>query len=184
MIALASDCLLLRVAGGECIPFSADMISIELMGPAARTFEPEVIYNAAKAVFYYFQNELGRNTVTADEFSSALEKALSGLKPASSSAAPHPALPVLESDLIRLATEAEGGCELFFFPRLREEFRVQLQQEPSVLRFKGLRGCAMTLAGARRWTARCQSLSEQIVVFLRECANVEASRQEFSLVIE
>ena len=32
MIALASDCLLFETMDGESIPFSAEMISIELMG--------------------------------------------------------------------------------------------------------------------------------------------------------
>ena len=181
MIALASDCLVLQIAGGERIPFSADMIAPEFMGPTARDFAPEVVYHAAKAVFHYFQNELGRQTVTAEEFTQALDKALAGFKLPAPEA---PALPVLESDLGRLATEAEAGCELFFFPRLREEFRLQLEHGPRVLRFNGLRGCVMTLAGARRWTARCQSLSEQIVVFLRGCANAQARQQQFSLVIE
>jgi hypothetical protein len=184
MIALASDCLLFRMANGESIPFSADMISVELMGAAARNFSPEFLHHATQAVFHYFQHELGHTTVTVEEFAEAFEKALKGFKPAPPIVPQAPLPSVIESDLSRLVTEAEGGCELFFFPRLREELRLQLQREPRLLRFHGLRGCAMQLAGARRWTTRCQSLREQIVAFLRECLNAEANRQEFALVID
>ena len=34
MITLASDCLLFELATGESIPYSADMVSVELMGDA------------------------------------------------------------------------------------------------------------------------------------------------------
>ena len=184
MIALSSDCLLVQMTGGETIPLAADLIPAKLMGPSAARFDAEFLFNAAKAVFHYFQAELGRSLVTQEELTAAMEKALSGFKPCPPPVPKPEAPPVLESDLCRLAAEAEGGCELFFFPRLREEMRLQLQHAPRVLRFHGLRGCAMALAGARRWTPRCQNLSEQIVVFLRGCANVECSRLEFSLLIE
>jgi len=184
MIALASDCLVFQMANGESIPFSADMISVELMGCSAKSFDREFLRQATKAVFHYFQHELGRKTVTVDEFAGAIEKALRGFKtsPPTSPKPPTPA--TVESDLFRIAAEVAGEGELFFFPRLREELRLQLRHEPRLLRFHGLRGCAMRLAGARRWTARCQGLREQIVAFLRECLNAEANAKAFDLVID
>ncbi|HWH70149.1 MAG TPA: hypothetical protein VNT26_12245, partial [Candidatus Sulfotelmatobacter sp.] len=64
MITLAADCMLFRLAGGESIPFSAEMISVELMGETAQWFDPEFVRHAANAVFHYFKHELGRQSVS------------------------------------------------------------------------------------------------------------------------
>src|SRR5689334_10657704 len=76
MIALAQDCLLFELASGESIPFSAEMISIELMGDAVGKLDPEVIHHAAASVFHYFKRDLARESVSVGEFAEALEKVL------------------------------------------------------------------------------------------------------------
>ena len=185
MIALASDCLLFRMASGESIPFSAEMIGVEMMGDTAKQFDSEFLTQVAKAVFHYFKHELGRQSVSVREFAGALETVVRGLALAAKAAAKTIAGPrVLESDLRRLALESGEGRELFFFPRLRDELRQQLRQAPRVLRFRGLRGAVKQLAGARRWGLRCQDLEEQIVAFLRRCLSAEARQGELSLVVE
>lgn len=182
MIALASDILLFKLTNGESIPFSSELISVELMGETARMFDAEFVRHASQAVFHYFRHDLGLKQVTVAEFAQALEKVLSGfaLVPL-----PKPALPpgVVESDLGQIACESGKGCELFFFPRLREEMRSCLSQSPRVLHFRGLRGCVKQLVGTRRWTARCQQLTDQIVEFLRHCITAE-TQLELSLVVD
>lgn len=179
MIWLARDCMLFQLASGESIPFSAEMISIELMGDAAHKFDAEVIRNAAASVFHYFRNDLARETVTVGEFAEALEKVLRGLgfdvRPTDENS---------PSDLRVLACECGAARELVFFPRLRDELRTQLKTPKRVVRFRGLRGCVKQLAGARRWSPRCDSLQEQIVSYLRECLSVEAGSGECGLVVQ
>jgi hypothetical protein len=195
MITLASDCLVFRLASGESVPFSAEMISVELMGSTADMFDQDFVRHAASAVFHYFKHDLGLKSVTVGEFAGALESVLRGFvlapksPPPPASEIPDPASPspaglVLESDLSQLARESGGGCELFFFPRLREELRHQLQHSPRVLRFHSLRGCVKQLVGARKWTARCGGMRDQIVGFLRECLASETNRADFSLVVD
>jgi hypothetical protein len=185
MIALATDYLLFRFTGGECVPFSAEMISVELMGESAQWFDQEFVRHAARAVFHYFRHELQRQTVTVGEFAFALEKVLRGFRLETAASVPtDPRGGIVESDLCRLADESGGGCELAFFPRLREELRQQLQQEPRVLRFRGLRGCVKRLAGAQRWSLRCRDLQAQIVAYLRQCLDSESKPTEFALLIE
>jgi len=184
MITLAKDCLLFHLSNGETVPFSADMISVELTGESARWFDPEVASHAAKAVFHYFKRELGRQSVTAEEFASAMEKVLRGFKPGNSSAGEDAKPHVIESDLSLLASEAGHGGELLFFPSLRKQVRQHLQDRPRVLHFRGLRACVKQIAGARRWTSRCRDLEEQIVGFLRECAGAENAHCELALVVE
>lgn len=183
MITLASDCLLFQMANGESVPFSAEMISVELSGDTAQWLDQEFVTHAAKAVFHYFRAELGRQSVTVAEFAEAMEKVLGGFSGRRTAAAvPLPG--VMESDLSRLAREFGEGCELIFFPRLRDELRQRLQQAPRVLRFSGLRDCVKALAGARRWSLRCQGLEEQIVVFLRQCLSAECKKADCAMVVE
>jgi hypothetical protein len=191
MIALSSDCLLFQTSSGESIPFSAEMISIELSGEGVGGFDPEFLKQAASAVFHYFKNDLGRITVTVGEFASALEKVLRGFglkaEPVQSPApAPSHVAPrrILKSDLRQLACESGKGCELFFFPRLRDEMRQQLLQDPQLLHFGGLRSCVKQLTGARRWSPRCQTLHDQIVEFLRNCFASQPSPPSCGLLVE
>ncbi len=182
MIALASECLVFRLASGEQIPLASEMISAECLGEAAQEWDPEFVNHAASGVFHYFKHELGRHTVTVAEFAEALENVLRGFKLPGRSAGAPPA--VAESDLSKLATESGKGCELFFFPALRAELRHCVRQGPKILRFHGLRGCVKHLAGTRRWNCRCRKLQEQIVLYLRGCLAAEAPGTELALMVE
>ena len=157
---------------------------MELMGSTLELFDPEFVRHAAHAVFHYFQRDQGRETVTVGEFTEALEKVLRGFKLSTLKAEAAGPRSVCELDLARLARESGEGCELFFFPRLRDELRQHLGQSPQMLRFHGLRGCVKELVGARRWTVRCQALEERIVEYLRECLGAERKRGDLALVVE
>jgi hypothetical protein len=173
------------MASGESVPFSADMVSFELLGETANLFDTEFVRHAANAVFHYFKHDLDQEVVSAGEFAKALEKVLLGFAvSARSGAAAKSAPPVREADLRRLACESGKGFELFFFPLLRDEVRRHLRLGPKVLRFRGLRGCVKQLAGARRWSRRCQTLQEQIVHYLRECLTADARVAEIALIVE
>ena len=190
MIAFRSDCLLFQLHNGESIPCSLDMIAVEVLGHTSIPIDPETLRHAAASVFHFFKTELDRESVTIGEFSLALEKALHHLGYTIQAQTPKPETDdVSQTDLARLADEACGSLELLFFPRLRDELRVRLQTLPRVVRFHGLRGCVKQLAGARRWTGRCERLQDQIVDYLRGCLNAEnaqnASGQgECALLVE
>ena len=185
MIALASDFLLFELTSGERVPFSAEMISVELMGDSGSVLEPEFVQHAAASVFHYFKHELGQETVSVAEFTGALERVLRGLGCTVSSTEPvESSVESTEADLNQLANESGEGCELTFFPKLRGALRNQLRSSPRFVRFHGLRRCVKQLAGARRWSPRCESLQEQIVEYLRQCLAVESREEECALVVE
>ncbi len=185
MITLAADCLLFELATGESIPYSADMVSVELGVGTTDLFDAEFVRHATKAVFHYFKHELGRQTVSVGEFAGALEKVLRGFAATAQPAAPPAAgARVLESDLCRLALESGPGRELVFFPRLRAELQQHLRQAPRMLRFRGLRGCVKQLTGAQRWSPRCQMLEGEIVAYLRQCLSAEPAPVEVALLVE
>ena len=186
MIALASECLLVTTSNGESIPYSADMLSVELAGDAARMFEEEFVRHAADAVFHYFKHELGVQQVSVVEFAAALEKVLRGFVTSArvSEATERTERMIVESDLCQLARESGEGRELVFFQLLRAQLRDQLRHTPRIMRFRGLRGCVKHLIGAQRWSERCQTLQAQIVAYLRECLTAEAQPAELALVVE
>jgi hypothetical protein len=179
-------CLLFQMANGESVPLSAEMISIELGGDTATKFDPHFVQHAANAVFHYFKHDLGRLTVTVGEFAGALENVLRGFGASAEAVARKTSAPprLVESDLRDLASQSGQGCELFFFPKLRDEMRHQLERTPQIVRFRGLRSCVKQLTGKQRWCPRCQTLHDQIVEFLRNCFTAHASRPGCALLVD
>lgn len=90
---------------------------------------------------------------------------------------------VVDEDLQLLAGDNGNGCELFFFPRLRDAVRARLDGTPVLLRFRGLRGCVKQLSGARRWTPQCQQMHDRIVDYLRQCLTAELHGDRCLLVV-
>ena len=185
MIALQSDHLIFQLTNGESVPCSAEMITIEIAGNSEGLIDTEMLRHAAASVFHYFKCEMERQSVTVGEFAVALEKVLRGFGLTLYADEPPP-LPDehLAADLGRLARESADCLELFFFPRLRDALRAQLRQSPRVLHFRGLRGCVKQLAGAQRWSARCEKMQEQVVGYLRECLTAEPEQKACALVVE
>lgn len=183
MIQLNPDCLLFEISNGETIPCSVENLTIECLGDAAAWIEPELIRNAAAAVLHYFRVERGLIQVPLGEFTLALEKVLRGFGFEVHSDDPAPPQSSSEADLQQLACRSGKGCELFFFPLLKEELQRSLQTTPAVVRFNGLRPCVKQLIGARRWSTRCQALSDQIVEFLRSGIAAAGQPQGCCLVV-
>ena len=193
MILLRPDCLVFKTADGENVPCSAHEVTVELMSDCTEWLDPDMVEHAAGAVLHYFKSEKGQDTVSVAEFSQALERVLRGLGlnvKASDNAQtpiskPESLLPprVVEADLRELAGEADLGCELVFFPRLRDMLRRELDGTPLLLRFRGLRACVKQLAGAKRWGPHCQALSDQIVDYLRGCLGAEESGSGCALMV-
>ena len=184
MIALHSDCLVFELASGESVPCTSEMISVEIVGEANSAPDAEILRHAAASVFHYFKVELQRQTVTVGEFSRALEQVLSHLGYTIHATESRDGYALAAGDLGQLLREAGNSRELLFFPRLRDELRGQLRRSPRVVRFYGLRGCVKELAGARRWSNRCEQLQDQIVEYLRECFSAEPEQKNCALVVE
>jgi hypothetical protein len=185
MILLACDCLLFELPSGESVPFSAEMISIEVSDGAGGMIEQDFVEHAAASVFHYFKNHLGRKSVSVAEFASAFESVLSGLGlKLDAGRLTATTVGKATKDLRLLAHDAGYACELAFFPRLREAVREQFRSSPRLVRFHGLRGCVKRLVGAQRWSPRCETLRDQIVEFLRRTLSLETADGPCGLVVE
>jgi hypothetical protein len=185
MILLRHDCLVFKSPGGEAFPYSAEEVTLEIIGDAIDLLDEQTIKQASEAVLHYFKTELGKTSVTIGEFSMALEHALRSLGlHVQSSGTKIPIAPrVIESDLAGLAAKTNDGLELIFFSQLRVALQEFLLQRPDIVRFRRLRDCVKHLRGARRWTRDCQSLNDQIVDYLRTCFNTERQTSACALVV-
>ena len=187
MILLRQDCLEFKTTDGEAIPCTAQQMTVELLGECAHLIEEDIVKNAAEAVLHYFKTELGRTSVTTAEFSQALEQVLRGLgfevqSQASVGTGTTPPR-VVEYDLRHLAFQSGKGFELIFFSRLRDELRLKLGESPTIVEFRGLRGCVKQLMGRKRWGSRCQRLNDHIVEYLRTCLSAEVAGRSCALVV-
>jgi len=154
------------------------------MGEAVSWMSEEVVKNVAAAVLHFFREEQGRDVVSVAEFSEALEAVLQGLGYSVCDAvSPKRKRLVRNADINELMRESEGELELAMYQRLRSEMKRLLKSTPDELRFSGLRGCVKRVLHARRWSRRCQTLSDQIVAFMRECLDAHAA-SNCSLVVK
>jgi len=156
---------------------------LELLGDAVSQIDQLTVQNAAQAVLHYFRHELERTVVTIGEFAETLAKVLRTLGLEVYTPSGEQTRRVVDSDLRPLAIGRDGVCELVFFQMLRAELRNHLEGAPQLVRFNGLRCCVKQMVGARRWTDRCQQLSDQIVHYLRDCFTAEASGSGCALVV-
>ena len=188
MIQLHPDYLLFELPNGDSVPCSAETVTFELIGEAAENLDPELIKNAAAAVLHYFQQDLKRECVSVGEFSEALEEVLRGFGlNVQSAAATEPAktAPSAGADLAQLVEEAGEDGDLFFFQRLRAEVRRQVTNSPEggSVNLTGLRPCVKRLLRARRWSRRCEGLSDRIVSYVRGCLCHEPPSHDCAVII-
>lgn len=185
MIWLGSDYLMFQMPSGESVAFSSDAIAVEIVDETDGELDPNMVRQAASAVYHYFKDELGRQSVTVREFAQAMEKALEGFEISIVSAEQHRITrSVAEADLCRIAQDSGRAFELTFFPRLRDELKTQLIGAPNVIRFTGLRRCVKELTGAKRWSSRCTAMEEQIVGYVRGCLNADAAKAGCMLMVD
>ena len=168
----------------DLISCAAASVGIELVGEGLTGSEGQLVREAATAVLHYFRNDLGRESVAVGEFASVLARVLRGfgLDVESCLRVEDPAA-MVEADLSHLVAASGGTFELGFYQRLREELARRLEPRPLVVRFTGLRVCVKTLVGARRWSGRCEALSDQIIEYLRRCLRAEERAGNCALVI-
>ena len=119
MILLSDNFMFFKLPSGESVPFSAEMISVELSDGAGHPFDQDFVHHAAASVFHYFKNDLGRKTVSVAEFASAFESVLNGLGlKLDSGRVAKITDDAANKDLQLLAFHADA-CELAFFARRR-----------------------------------------------------------------
>ncbi|MCS1411873.1 MAG: hypothetical protein M2R45_05075 [Verrucomicrobia subdivision 3 bacterium] len=184
MIRLHPNYLIIKMSSGEQFPCPAEIITVKIIGEAVSWMSEEVVKNIAMAVLHFFREEQGRDVVSVAEFSEVLEDVLQSFGYSVGDAVPPKRKRLVWStDINELIQESEGELELAMYQRLRSEMKRLLKSTPDELRFSGLRGCVKRVIHAQRWSRRCQTLSDQIVAFMRECLDAHAA-SNCSLVVK
>lgn len=202
MIRLHSDYLVFELDSGESVPCSVEAIAFELVEAVAGLADRNVIENAARAVVHYFREELGKESVCINEFIDSLSFVLKEFgyevetrSFESLSAEENDEIPSdSETQITKsqsnslveiLEDQREKGelMELSFFKQLRETVLSELQDQPDILLFTGLRPCVQTMLSASRWTGRCESFSQQIVSYIEECLCFDGGGRNMHMVI-
>ncbi len=173
MIRLRSDCLIIQISGGEQFPCPVEVVTTELIGKAVDWMSPELIQNVTAAVLHFFREEQDREAVSVAEFAEALESVLQNLGYSVNAAAKRKRM-IRNANINDWIRESDGEMELAMYLRMRLEMERLLQNRPRELRLRGLRGCVKRVLRARRWSRRCQVLSDQVVSFMRQCFDEHA----------
>jgi hypothetical protein len=81
-----------------------------------------------------------------------------------------------EIRLDEMTYNAGAALELDFFQRLDAALAAAAEAQARLVQMRGLRACVMHLRGARRWSAGCRQLAEDIVSYVR----ARAARASFA----
>lgn len=182
MIRLSDDYLFFQLPDGRSIPLRAEALNIQVETSHKHPpVDDQTVGEAAAAVFHYFKHEMDVDSVSLGDFSAALEKVLHGL---SLSMAGDPAAWAVRARDLRQMAQAAAGCELLFFPLLRQCVKECLQNKPDRLHFLGLRQCVKLLSGTRRWNRSCGELRDRILRFLQDSVHLEVPGTPCALVVE
>lgn len=79
-----------------------------------------------------------------------------------------PAPPPISFSLVEIAEAAGAGYELAFFDGLEKRIGALIDTGTDSLQLCGLHACVKHLRGAKTWTRACDTLSEEVVCFVRE----------------
>lgn len=166
MILLHPDCMILRMSDGKHLPHFAESIAGDLH--SSFDMSTELVHHAAFAVLHYFKKERGQDVVSFTEFSKVLKCILQKWTTKSGAQRTH------HADLFEMLSETEWVLELAIFQCLRVRMRDLIRSSPVMIRFSGLRESVKRVLRARRWSAQCQTLNDQIVAFLRKCLDADS----------
>jgi hypothetical protein len=167
MIKLNDNVFLFKTESGEVVPCSLYDLEFELQGSLPKELERYDLYQIARAVAFFFNEELGQNVIDLKDFASILEQLINSIpfteNPDVFSSRKNPVTKTYElPDL----WNKDAGLELSFFNELREIITSDVSKF-DCLRFNGLSECVKAIVGAKRWSKKCSRLADEIVEFLR-----------------
>jgi len=184
MIQVQPDCFWIQTDKGDLIPCTPDSIAVEVLSNESILLDAEVVKQAVHAILYYFQHDLGRNSITVSEFTQSLEEALKSVEGLAQMAECDAAKKVMEQlDIASLVHASNCGFELMFFNQLRQVMTEKLASKPHVVQCIRLREGIKTILGQNHWNRKCQQLSDQVVDFLRSLLKNHPAHPACALII-
>lgn len=169
MIQLNTDVLWVKFGDGRLAPFDEQRLALSIQEVAERVGHSDwwLAESIAAAVHVFAVKSRSDGVIPSSEIAEVVTMVLStlgyqGISEAYAGGADHVAIHLHE-----LAGRMNAAYELEFFQRLDRALGAAANRRLLVIEVDGLRTCVMQLRGARRWSASCRRLAEDIVEHVR-----------------
>jgi hypothetical protein len=169
MIQLHTDVLWVRAEDGRLVPFDEQRLAQSIQRVAENVGHSDwwLAESIAAAVHAFATKSRSEPVISSKEIAEIVATVLATLgydwiSEAYAGDANHVAIHLNE-----LAWRTNAGFELEFFQQLDHALSAAANRRLVAMRIDGLRACVMQLRGARRWTAECRRLAEDIVEHVR-----------------
>jgi hypothetical protein len=170
MIRLLEDIAWVRFEDGHLAPFDEHRLALSIQRVAEDVGDADwwLAESIAAAVHAYAMKVRSDGVIPSAEITQIVGAVLSTLGYEKISLAYGQGPNRVAIQLHELMSRTNAAFELEFFQRLDRALDVAASSRLSVMEVNGLRTCVMRLRGARRWTAGCRQLAEEIVTHVRE----------------
>jgi hypothetical protein len=170
MIRLLEDIAWVKFEDGRLAPFDEHRLarSIQRVAEGVGDADWWLAESIAAAVHMYAVRTRSDGIIPSAEIAEIVRAVLSTLGYEKISLAYGQGPNRVAIQLHELMSRTNAAFELEFFQRLDRALGVAASGRLSVMEVNGLRTCVMRLRGARRWTAGCRRLAEEIVTHVRE----------------
>jgi hypothetical protein len=170
MIRLLEDIAWVKFADGRLAPFDEHRLALSIQRVAEGVGDADwwLAESIAAAVHMYAVKTRSDGIIPSTEIEEIVVAVLSTLGYEKISLAYGQSPNHVAIQLHELMSRTNAAFELEFFQQLDRALGVAASSRLSVMEVNGLRTCVMRLLGARRWTAGCRRLAEEIVTHVRE----------------
>lgn len=169
MIQLHSDVLWVRGEDGRLVPFDEQRLALSIQKVAENVGHSDwwLAESIAAAVHAFAVKSRSEQIIPSKEIAEIVATVLATLGYDWISEAYAGDANRVAIHLNELVWRTNAGFELEFFQQLDHALGAAANRRLVAMRIDGLRACVMQLRGARRWTAECRRLAEDIVEHVR-----------------
>jgi hypothetical protein len=170
MVAFKEEFPYLRCDSGQLFEFNRDWLQAAITRAADKAGYPSwwLTEHVTESIAFYLRLRTDESVVAFSQLAETVQYVLSviGYK----EIVPHfaPAPPPISISLVDIARQAGAGYELAFFDLLEKQINALIETGVDNLQLCSLVACVKYLRGAKTWTRACDSLREEIVLFVRE----------------
>ena len=182
MIAFPNDLPLIRLDGGDAIPFEPEWLMHSLVRAARKAGLPEwwLAPHVVASVTEYLRADHDAPMIESGRLEEAVLSVLQCIGYAEVGQHFAVGRPVLAISLVDLAREAGAGYELAFFSLLAGQLAHALESRTPHFQLIGLEHCVKLLRARKLWCPECDRLQHEIVLFARQRTGTAASEHDVS----
>lgn len=169
MIALRDNFPLVRFEDGRVMNFDRGWLATAVSRAAESAGYRKwwLSNHVTESISSFLQQDFDENVVTICRLEKAVQSVLQVIGYSDVARCFQTLPPPVRISLSELARRAGHGYELAFFDLLRSSLRGIPDSGNQQVEFSDLQPCVKLLRGAKAWRADCESLSGEIVLFIR-----------------